>query len=101
MLEGVEKRKFSCTIGGNINKCSYTGEQYGGSLKKNKKLKLGPTLWSSNPTPGCVSGENHNLNRYMHSIVYSSSVLKKNTEATYLPTDRWMDKKDAAHMEHY
>ena len=32
--EGVEKRKPSCTVGGNVNSCSHYGEQYGGSLKK-------------------------------------------------------------------
>ena len=31
--EGVETRKLSCTVGGNINFCSHYGEQYGSSLK--------------------------------------------------------------------
>ena len=29
--EGVEKREPSCTVGGNVNWCSYYGEQDGGS----------------------------------------------------------------------
>ena len=32
MLEGVEKREPSYTVGGNINWRSHYGEQYGGSL---------------------------------------------------------------------
>ena len=35
--EGVEKRKPSYTVGGNVNCCSCCGKQYGGS---SKKLKL-------------------------------------------------------------
>ena len=27
--EGVEKRKLSCTVGGNIDLCSHYAEQYG------------------------------------------------------------------------
>ena len=31
--EGVEKRKSSYTVGGNVNWYSHCGEQYGGSLR--------------------------------------------------------------------
>ena len=31
--EGVEKKESFYTVGGNVNWCSYYGEQYGGSLK--------------------------------------------------------------------
>ena len=31
--EGVEKRKPSHTVGGNVNWCSHCGKQYGSSLK--------------------------------------------------------------------
>ena len=31
--KGVEKRKPSHTVGGNVNWCSHYGEQYGGSVK--------------------------------------------------------------------
>ena len=33
MLERVKKREPSHTVGGNVNWCSYHGEQYGCSLK--------------------------------------------------------------------
>ena len=32
--EGVEKREPSYTVGGNVDRCSQYGEQYGGSFKK-------------------------------------------------------------------
>ena len=31
--EGVEKKEPTCTVGGNVNWCSYYGRQYGKSLK--------------------------------------------------------------------
>ena len=34
--EGVEKKKPSYTIGGNVNWCSHYGKQYGGFLKNEK-----------------------------------------------------------------
>ena len=43
--EGVEKREPSCTVGGNVNWCSYYGKQYGGSSKKLKiKLPYDPAV---------------------------------------------------------
>ena len=33
--KGVEKREYSCTVGGNVNWYSYYGRWYGDSLKKN------------------------------------------------------------------
>ena len=33
MLESVEKREPSYTVGGNVNWCNYYGEEYAGSLK--------------------------------------------------------------------
>ena len=38
-----------------------------------KKLKNRATIWSSNPTCGCISGENHNSKRYMHCSVHCST----------------------------
>jgi len=35
--EGVEKKELSYTLGGNVNWCSYYGEQHGGSLKNLKE----------------------------------------------------------------
>ena len=31
--EGMDKRELSCTVGGNVNLCSYYGEQDEDSLK--------------------------------------------------------------------
>jgi len=43
--EAVEKRKASCTIGGNVNWYSHCGRHYGGSLKKlGVNLPYDPTI---------------------------------------------------------
>ena len=46
------------------------GEQYGGSLKTRV------TIWSSNPTPGHISGKdkNHNSKRHMHPNIHCSTI---------------------------
>ena len=53
------------------------------SMKGPKKTKNGATIWSSNPTPGHVSGKHENSKRYMHSNVHSSTIYKsQDMEAT-------------------
>ena len=47
VVEGVEKREHSCTIGGNVNWFSHYGRRYGDSLKTGNKT----TIWPNNPTP--------------------------------------------------
>ena len=42
--EGVEKRKSSCTIGGNVNWYSHYGRHCGDSLKNRITLPFGPTV---------------------------------------------------------
>ena len=43
--EGVEKKEPSYTVGGNVDRCSHYGEQYGGSLKKLKiELPYDPAI---------------------------------------------------------
>ena len=71
----MEKRAPSCIVGGNVSWCSHSGEQYGVSLKK-KKEKTGyiAMIWSSNPTPGNTSSENHILKRYMYPSVHHSTI---------------------------
>ena len=32
------------------------------------------TIWSSNPTPGQIAGENYNLEKYMYPNVHSSTI---------------------------
>ena len=52
--DDVEKKEYSCTVGENVNWCSYYGEQYDYSIKTRD------TIWSCSPTPGHMSGENFN-----------------------------------------
>ena len=48
----------------------------------NLQTKNRVTLWSSNPTPGQISGENYNLEKYMHPNVHSSTICNsQNMEA--------------------
>ena len=54
---GLEGPSYSG--GGNVNWYSHYGDQYRVSL--NNKTKNRTTIWSSNPTPGHVSGEDYNL----------------------------------------
>ena len=39
-----------------------------------KKLKIELSLWSTNPTPGHISGPNFHWKRYMHPCVHCSTV---------------------------
>ena len=44
LVEGVERREPSYTVGGNVNWYSHCGEQYGGSLKLKLELPYDPTI---------------------------------------------------------
>ena len=51
------------------------------------------------PTPGHVSGENHNSKRNMHSNVHSSTIHKsQDIEATKMSINKLMDKEDVVHI---
>ena len=65
--EGVEKRKPSNTVGGNVNWCSHKEN----SMKVSLKTKNTVATWSSNLTPGDIPRENYNLKRYI--AMYQSS----------------------------
>ena len=67
----MEKREPSYSVGRNVNWYDHYGKQYRVSSKKT--LKNRTIIWSSNPTPGCLSGENHNLKIYMHPNVHCST----------------------------
>ena len=44
------------------------------SMEFSQKAKNRTIIGSSNPTPGCISRENHNSNRYTHPNVHHSSM---------------------------
>ena len=63
------------------------------SMEVPQKTKNGFVIWSRNPTPGDISRENHNLERYMQLYVHCSTIYnRQDMKATYRSTDRWMDK---------
>ena len=69
------------------------------TLEVPQKTKNRITIWSSNPTPGHISGQNYNSKRYMHPYVHSSTIhSSQDMEATYMSIDRWMDKEDVVHI---
>ena len=67
--ESVEKSKLSYTVGGKVNGAT-TMEN---SMEVLLKTKYRTNIWSSNPIPGHVSGENHNSKRHMHPDVHWST----------------------------
>ena len=64
-----------------------------------KKLKTKATTWPNRPTTGHISWENHNWKRYLYPSVHWSSIYtSQDREATWMSTDRWMDKEVAIHI---
>ena len=57
-----------------------------------RKLKIRVAVWSSNPTPGHISGQNCISKRYMHPYVQSSTI--HNGKTWKPPTDRQMLQKE-------
>ena len=85
--EGVGKREPSYTVSGNVNWYSHYWKQYGGSFKSRT------TVWSSNPTPEHISREDHNLKKYMHPSIHSSTIFSSQyMETTQEPISRWLVK---------
>ena len=66
--EDVEKREPSYIAGGNVNGGSHYGRTVTGFFKTLKIELL-------HPTPGHVSGENHNSKRYIHPNVPCSTIF--------------------------
>ena len=57
-----------------------------------RKLKIRVAVWSSNPTPGHISGQNSNPKRYMHPKVHSSTIYNsQDIEANYMFIHRWVN----------
>ena len=64
--EGVEKREYSRTVGGNVNWYSHYGRQYGDSLKKTRNKT---TIWPNNPTPRHIPwGDQNWKKRHMYPL---------------------------------
>ena len=56
-------------------------------------------MWPSNLIPGHLSGENHNLNKYLNPNVHCSSIYNsQDMEATLMSTNRGMDREDGIHL---
>ena len=84
---GVEKREPSCTVGENVNWCSYYGEQCEDFFKKlGIKLPYDPAIVLHKPW------ENHNWKKHMYPSVHCSTTY--NSLAVNAPrcslTDEWI-----------
>ena len=63
-----------------------------------QKLKNKVVIWSNDPTPGHVSGENYNSKRYTLPCVHSSTVHSgQEMETTYMSINGWVDKEDVGY----
>ena len=68
--EGMEKKEPPYTAGENAN--SYIAVETGMEGPQNTKDRI--IIRSSNPTPGHISEENHNLRRYSYPNVHCSTI---------------------------
>ena len=77
-------------VGGKANWCS-TMEN---NMQVSWKTKNRVTIWSSNPSPGNISGKdgNSNLKRYIYPNVQCNIIY--NNQVTWMSTGRWLDKWD-------
>ena len=65
-----------------------------------EELKI--ELWSSNSTPGHVSGQNSNLKRYMHLSGHCSTIHNsQDMEKTFTSIGRGMDKENVIYRYRY
>ena len=68
-------------------------------LLREKELKRGADIWSSNSTPGHISRENCNSKRTLYSNIHSSTIYNsQDMEATWMSTAGWVDKVDVVHL---
>ena len=70
-----------------------------------KKTKNRAAIWSSNPTPGHISGENHCWKGYIHPNAHHSTVYnRQDMETTWMSIIRGLDKEGVVYiytMEYY
>ena len=74
------------------------------SMEASQNIENRTMTWSSNSTPGCVSGKKEQTliwkkkKRYIHPSVHSSIIYNsQDTEATRVSQHQWVDKEDVAH----
>ena len=79
-------------------RCKLIQPQWGTIWRFLQKLNY-HMIWPSNPTIGHIPWENHNSKRHMYASVHCCTILNnQNMAATYMSTDRWMDKEVVVHI---
>ena len=92
----MEKRESSYTFDGDVNWCSHSGEQHGGSLKKTK-TKNTVTLWSNNPALSIYMEKTKTSSkRYMRPNIHNSTIY--NSQDMSVSINRRMDKENVVHV---
>ena len=87
--QGVEKKKPSCTVGGNASWCPL----WDNSMEIPQKTENRATVWSGSPTPGHTSGGKHNSKRYMCPDIHSNTIHSRQyMESMSMCIERWVDK---------
>ena len=61
---GCGKKEHYYTVDGIVNWCNHCGKQ----MEIPHKTKNKTTIWSSSPTPGHLSRENHDSQRHMYTL---------------------------------
>ena len=74
MLEKVWRKGYSPKLLGGIKIVAATREN---SMEGPQKTKIRVSSSSCCPTPGHISGENHNYKKYMHSNIHSSTMYNR------------------------
>ena len=98
MLERMQRKRNPHTL--------LVGLQIGTDTIKNsmevpQKTKNGSTIWSSNPSTGCLPKRHENpyLKRYLHTDVHSSIIHSgQHIEATEMFYNRWLFKEAVVHI---
>ena len=78
--ENLEKRKSSCTIGGNINWYSHYGEEYENSLKTRNKTAITSAISPLSIYPEKI----YDSKRHMYPYVHCSTIYNRSWGA-YIP----------------
>ena len=86
----MEKRKCSCTVGGNVNWHSHYGRWYWDSLKTRNKT----TIWPSNPTPRHIPWGTQNWkNTCIPMFIATLFIIARTWKQLRCPSiDEWIKK---------
>ena len=91
-VERDHSQKTGEGVGGNVSWCNHC--MWRTVWRFLKKTKYRTTIWSSNTTPGHISGENHNLKRYSTPMFMAAclTIAKTWSQPKCPSTEGWTKK---------